>query len=858
MFSEIGLLAIPFALCADRSPNRAFAPGLSGYIANVVSRFLKLFRPARGARLLLILWLATGLVPGWSTAAPTTNDTPAGAAPASPLDEALTAPLKPLKPGPDASRVAHLVARMLQQNHYSRMPFDDRVSARFFRRYLDDLDPQHLHFLQSDVAELESYRTSLDDMILRRGDTTAAYEIFARFRERLQQRVAFALDLLQGAPPDFTTNERVLLNRKDAPFPENLVEAQTLWRQRLHAEYLQEKLNHLDEKKAATARSGNAGSTNEAPARLKTPEDIHAEIVKTLTRRYQRILRTFKDWEADEVLEAFLNSLARVYDPHTAYLGRPQTENFAISMNLQLFGIGAVLTTDEDGYCKIQELKPGPALRSKQIKPNDRIVAVAQGKHGEWVDVVGMPLNKAVSLIRGPKGTEVRLQIMPANDRAARVTVTLVRDEIKLEDAEAKAKVIELPGPTGEPVRLGVIDLPSFYGAVDLAAARGKGTPRSTAADVARLLKKLVQENVQGIVLDLRRNGGGALEEAVRLTGLFIKQGPVVQVRDPDGFTLVEEDRDPSVLYDGPLVVLTSRFSASASEILAGALQDYGRALIVGDISTHGKGTVQSLNELRRMVRNESMFVNDPGSLKLTIRKFYRPSGSSTQLKGVLPDIVLPSVNNVADVGESAADNPLPWDTIENARFERLDRVEPYLAELIRRSHQRVASDPEFGYVREDIEQYKKTKADKTVSLNLAERLKEKEEADARQKARDAERRARKLAEQTMYEITLALADLPGLPPPLTATNSTAATTNALPAEASEAATASADTTPDDPEAELEEPKPDRPDYVLHEAERILLDYLSLLPREAAITAVQPTRPEKTAPSPTTLTPPAP
>src|SRR5258706_8554252 len=343
-----------------------------------------------------------------------------------------------------------------------------------------------------------------------------------------------------------------------------------------------------------------------------------------------------------------------------------------------------------------------------------------------------MNLSKAVQLIRGPKGTKVKLTVIPkGGDASASKVITLVRDEIKLEDQEAKAKVIELPNATGGTanLRLGVIDLPSFYATFDI-SARDKSEPKSTTVDVERLLKKLKEENVGGVILDLRRNGGGSLEEAINLTGLFIKEGPVVQVRDSHNEVLVDSDQDPKIAYDGPLIVLTSRFSASASEIVAGALQDYGRALLVGDKSTHGKGTVQGMNQLAPILAQTAggtQFANetDLGALKLTIRKFYRASGSSTQLKGVTPDIALPSIDDYLEIGEDSLENALPWDTIESAAYEKLNRVQPYLEELEKRSAGRVAAAKDFDYVREDIETVRKTLADKTASLNETEQLKE-------------------------------------------------------------------------------------------------------------------------------------
>jgi carboxyl-terminal processing protease len=593
------------------------------------------------------------------------------------------------------------------------------------------------------------------------------------------------------------------------------------------------------EKQRALAQTHVAALTNQITVATPKKTDDE-EIVETLTHRYHRNLRFFEDWDNEDVIQAYLTALAHVYDPHSDYLDRRQLEQFAISMNLSLFGIGAELVS-EDGYCKIRRLLPGgPAIKSKLIKENDQIVAVAQSNQPP-VDIVDMSLNKAVQLIRGPKGTEVRLTIIPAGKGAStRTVITLIRDEIPLEEQAAKAKIIDMPDTHGGNFRLGVIDLPSFYATFDVSTSKDKHGPKSTTADVAILLEKLKQENVGGVILDLRRNGGGSLEEAIKLTGLFIKTGPVVQVRDENGNVQQLGDDDPSVLYDGPLVVLTSRFSASASEIVAGALQDYGRALIVGDVSTHGKGTVQSVNQLRQYIHYpDNSVTNDPGALKLTIKKFFRPSGVTTQLKGVVPDIVLPSVANESkDIGESALKNPLSGDPILSSKYDHFNLVEPYLPELRKHFLERVAADREFAYVREDIEQFKKHQADKTISLNEKQRLKEQDEVEARVKARDMERLARPEPSEKVYELTLKLAELPGLPPPVTKTNAAMAKLAAHAgasgdgASAESTATAPGEDSLDDAEAE----KPTVPDEPLVEAEHILIDYLSLVPKGNLVT----------------------
>ena len=864
----------------------------------------------RSLLLILSLHLGVPLCPAEPVARSAAANQPALSA-ASPL---FTNAFHPISPGPIDGAIASATAYMLTNYHYLKKPFDAVVSSQFLDRYLETLDPQHIHFNQGDLAEFERYRTNLNHLTLASdhhlGDTRPACEIFNRFMERLEQRTAYADELLAQEKFTFDKDERVLINRKQVPYPADLDEAKKLWRERLRFEYLQELLGKIGARKknlaAATKNKAPQAETNAlvkstAPAGLAaraearrgaalgspkggeqkpgmqvatgegrakaevaakpggaetpaasptTPPKVappkktdDEEVVDTLRHRYQRTLHFFSEWNDEDVLQYYLTALAHVYDPHSDYLGRPQLEQFSISMNLSLFGIGAELLS-EDGYCKIRRLLPGgPAIKSKLLKENDRIVAVAQSNQPP-VDIVEMSLNKAVQLIRGPKGTEVQLTIIPAGtDSSTRTTVTLVRDAILLEDSAAKAKIIETPDGHGGTLRLGIIDLPSFYAPFDTSASKDKPAPKSTTADVAKLLEKLKQEKVAGVILDLRLNGGGSLDEAIKLTGLFVRTNPVVLVREENRRVQEADDPDPSVHYEGPLVVLTSRHSASASEILAGALQDYGRALIVGEASTHGKGTVQSVNQLRSLIRMDRSLTNDPGALKLTIKKFFRPSGASTQLKGVSSDIVLPSVANESkEIGESALDNPLPWDTIPSAKYDHFNLVEPYLPELRRRSAERVAADTEFGYVREDIELFKKRQADKTISLNEQQRLKEQEENEARQKARDKERLTRPEAQQKVYEITLKLAEKPGLPPPVTRTNATVAKISGPAGTGSAGAStnsAAADAPGGGNADEAEEEKPPPTDAPMLEAEHILVDYLSLLPKGSSLTAGQ-------------------
>ncbi|HWX19795.1 MAG TPA: carboxy terminal-processing peptidase [Candidatus Binatia bacterium] len=831
---------------------------------------------------ILLLVLSGNLVLSFSLTPLLARQATADKTESSEIAEKSTKTFQPLNPGPADGQIAFLTARILEKYQYLQQPFNATVSRKFLDRYLETLDPMHVHFTQADLADFERYRTNLNRMTItptNAADTHPGFEIFNRFVERLKQRVDYVDELLKTEKFTFDSDERILLNRKDQPYPKDLAEAKKLWRDRLRFEYLQEELGKLDaKKKSAGVTVGNerievqgtvqpgltptldgaieqsatnsfvsAGTnSNLQPGSSETtvepkPKKTEAEeIVETLTHRYHRNLHTFIDFDSDDVLQIYLTALAHAYDPHSDYLGKASLDSFAISMNLSLFGIGAELMS-EDGFCTINKLLPGgPAIKSKKIKEKDRIVAVAQSNQPP-VDIIDMSLNKAVSLIRGPKGTEVRLTVVPAGeDSATRKQVTLIRDEISLPDSAAKAKIIELPVTRGANLRLGVIDLPSFYAPFDPSNSRGtNGLKSSTSEDVAKLLAKLKQENVRGVILDLRHNGGGSLEEAIKLTGLFIKEGPVVQVRGFDGSIQEDRDNDPSIAYDGPLIVLTSRFSASASEIVAGALQDYGRALIVGDASTHGKGTVQSVQALHDFLRfNGRSLTNDPGALKFTIKKFYRASGASTQKKGVVPDIVLPSIlNDSKEFGESTLDNALEWDEIPSAKYERVGMVEPYLPELRKRSALRVVSDKDFQYIQEDIEWYKKQQADKTVSLNEKERLKEKHELDAKAKARDKERLARKDPQEKVYELSLKQALEPGLPAPMTKTNSglTKLDAHQGPVPAAVGTNLAAAAQYPAPGAVIEdnpdEDKPPLPDADLNEAEHILVDYLSLIPK---------------------------
>lgn len=694
--------------------------------------------------------------------------------------------------GVTEANITRITAELLEQSQFTHRSLDDELAGAFLERYLRILDGDRSLFLQSDVAQFSAEHADLARDTRHIGNTRAAHAIFARYLQRLAQRVDFVKHALRQHPFDFSEDTSYPLDRSDAARPRDLAQARELWRQRLRFDYLQEKLDD------------------------KSPE----QIVNTLSGRAERLLTSMQQMSRDAVLETYLSALANVYDPHSDYLGREQMQEFAIGMNLALFGIGAKLQSD-DGHCKLVELVPGgPAERSGLLAPGDRIVAVAQDGE-DAVDVVDMPLRRTVQLIRGPKGTVVTLTVIPASaaDDAVRKTVRLVRDEVKLEERRAKARVVDLPHGAAPAVRLGVIELPSFYSSLQEGrGARGRraSSQTSATADVATLLDKLMAEDVQGVILDLRRNGGGVLDEAIKLTGLFIAHGPVVQTRGPAGDIQVGVDTDPSLVYDGPLIVLTSRFSASASEIVAGALQDYGRAVIVGDASTFGKGTVQSVVPLAPIMDRMGLkTAYDPGALTLTIRKFYRPSGASTQLEGVVPDIVLPSLRSRAEVGESALDNPLPWDTVPPTDYPRVQMVRAHLEALRNASARRVASGQGFAYLRTEIARAAQRRAASTVSLNEAERRREIADIERRKREFEAALQASAGADPVSYELSVVDAASPGLPPPLPAGGSARADASAAGDGAQDQA--AADGSPRD--------------VILRETEKILADYVLLLER---------------------------
>jgi len=633
----------------------------------------------------------------------------------------------PVSAKSDAEQICVSVGRLLEEGHYTHQPLNAEMSQKFLRNYLELLDFSHLFFTQKDVDALTAkYGTALaDDVLL--GNLKPAYEIYDLYQKRVDERVAKIKELLKQ-PMDFKTEATVDLRREKAPWPKDAAEADELWRGRISSELLQEKLS-------------------------EHPIEPGPQLVG---RRYDRIARNVHEENREEQMKLYLDALAQSYDPHSEYLSKADFKNFNIQMGLKLVGIGAMLRT-EDGYAKIESLVPGgPAQTDGRLKVGDRISAVGQGS-GEYVDVRDMRLDKVVEMIRGKKGTKVRLLAIPANapDPSQRKTVELVRDEINLKDQEARADIIIKKDAEGNPVKLGWLTLPSFYADMDRHS-------KSTTRDVLALLKRLKKENIGGLVIDLRRNGGGSLEEAISLTGLFLKSGPVVQTKGSNGNIVISSDPDPGIAYAGPLIVLTSRQSASASEIFAAALQDYGRAVIVGDKNTFGKGTVQTILPIGRFTSLLGSRSDDDGELKLTIQKFYRVAGGSTQLHGVASDIVLPTLTDLPEFGEGALKNCLNYDEVPKARFTKWSNA-LFIDELKRRSAERVPQNQEFHYVMEDMERLRKKLDENRVSLNEDARKKELQDEKARKETRSKERLARHEEEPNIYRVTLDNVDKPNL-----------------------------------------------------------------------------------------------
>jgi carboxyl-terminal processing protease len=583
-----------------------------------------------------------------------------------------------LAPEPIHTQTMLDVVTSLQQGHYNRIDIDDQLSEAVLDQYLATLDPERSHFLASDIQQFEQWRHLLDDQILQ-GETEAAFEIFNRYQERRLQRLNYMISTLEDESNtwDFNRDDVLDSDRSEAEWIKTDAELQQLWRKQLKSSLLS----------------------------LKLADKTTEEAQEVLLRRYQNQKQRTDQAKSDDVFESFVNALTHEFDPHTQYFSPQGSENFQINMSLSLEGIGAVLQSENDQTKVVRLVPAGPADKTGQLKPADIIVGVGQGEDGAIEDVVGMRLDDVVSKIRGPKGTLVRLEVIPADavDRQARKVIRIERNKVKLEEQAARKRVLEL-NRDGKEFKLGVIEIPTFY--IDFEALQ-KGDPdyKSTTRDVEKLINELREEDIDGLIVDLRNNGGGSLREANELVGLFIQRGPTVQIRDASGRVDILGDFDPKVAWGGPMAVIVNRLSASASEIFAGAIQDYNRGILIGN-RTFGKGTVQTLQPIEH------------GQVKLTHAKFYRISGDSTQHRGVEPDIRLPSLYTVEDIGESALDKALPWDQVRPVRHGRFPSLSPFMQQLLERHQARTETDPDFIFMRKQVEHLEKQKKITHISLN--------------------------------------------------------------------------------------------------------------------------------------------
>ncbi len=614
----------------------------------------------------------------------------------------------PLEPTEQENYVARRVADIVAREHYRRAPLDDHLSSLILDRYLDAIDGGRSYFYASDIAEFERYRYELDDAI-KSGDVEPAFAIFRRYQQRSRERMAYAIDLL-AKKPDFDIEESFNFDREKEPWPANAAEMNELWRKRVKNDELS----------------------------LVTAGKTWNEAADTLRKRYEHVEKRMDQSKPEDVFEAFMNAFVLSLDPHSNYFSARNSEEYNIQMSLSYEGIGASLQLTDDYVTVIDVIAGGPAATSGKLAANDRITAVGEGKTGELVDVIGWRLDDVVQKIRGPGGTQVRLQLLPAGAApgSPQKVVEFTRNRVSLE-AQAAHKTMRVVQRNGRDVKVGIITVPSFYQDYDASRAGAKDF-RSTTRDVQRLISELKKEGVDVLIMDLRANGGGYLPEAESLTGLFIDRGPVVQLRDTTGRIEVDDDPEPSVFYNGPMIVLVDRFSASASEIFAGALQDYGRALIVGQ-QTYGKGTVQNAHPL-----NYTIFGRKPelGQLNVTIGKYYRITGESTQDRGVTPDIALPSLIDANEVGESTRDRALPWDHIEPAAFHPEGDLKSMTASLEKLHEERTANSADFRYLHDDIAALDAMRSQKTVSLNIKEREAERKRIDDDRLARENALRA--------------------------------------------------------------------------------------------------------------------
>ncbi len=612
-----------------------------------------------------------------------------------------------LEPKPEHHFASRLATRFISGYHYHRKNLDEEFSSRVFDQYLRLLDPNRVYFTAADVADLERYRNYLSDA-LQSADLDPAFDMFERYQRRVAERIEHAVALLEQEF-DFTTDEEYRFDRTEAPWAEDRDELGEIWRQRVKNDWL----------------------------RLRLADQEDEDIVETLTDRYTNLGRRISEFNSQDVFQFFMNAYTRSIEPHSAYMSPRSVDNFEISMRLSLDGIGAMLQRETE-YTTVMEIVPGgPADLDGRLQPGDRIIGVAQGDD-EMVDVVGWRLDDVVQLIRGERETVVRLEVLPADTAltGASTVIDIERNEVRLEEQAAKRDLIEVPH--GDDVRrIGIISVPVFY--VDFQGrARNEPNYRSSTRDVRRLINELTAEGIDGLVIDLRGNGGGALVEATTMTGLFIDEGPVVQVRDSRGRVSLEEDREPGMAWDGPLAVLVDRRSASASEIFAGAIQDYGRGVVLGE-PTFGKGTVQNLIDLDDLSRSDNGRL---GQIKLTMAQFYRIAGGSTQAKGVVPDISLPTAGDPADFGESALDFALPWGEIDPADFRPMADLSGLIEMAYERHRERLDTDEELLDLLQEIADWEETRDRTTVSLNEEVRRAEMEENEQRRSQRFAATRS--------------------------------------------------------------------------------------------------------------------